>query len=89
MKGKCRTMSTLTTTGFKNTILQYTADHGIAFPESKARRMGNEIKRRFERMSDLDRERLIMHSDPVPCEVLHHILGSTPCRRCGRSPHHT
>lgn len=77
-------MSGITTTGFKNRILDYAADHDIAFPDSKARRMANEIKRRLERMSDLDRERLVMHSDPVPCEALHHILGSTPCRRCGK-----
>ena len=79
-------MSTITTTGFKNRILDYTTEHGIVFPESKARRMANEIKRRIERMTDLDRARLVMHSDPVPCEVLHHILGSTPCRRCGQQP---
>lgn len=79
-------MSTITTTGFKNKILDYTAEHGIRFPEAKARRMGNEIKRRIERMSDLERERLVMHSDPVPCEALHHILGKTPCLRCGEAP---
>lgn len=80
-------MSTVTATGFKHRILEFAAEHELHhIDDSKARRMANGLKRRIERMTDLDRERLVMHKDPVPCEVLHHMLGNTACRRCGREP---
>lgn len=79
-------MSEITTTGFEKRIAEYALDHGIDIRRGKVQRLAHRIKGRLERMTDLDKERLVMHSDPVPCEAMHHILGSTPCRRCGRLP---
>lgn len=79
-------MSTITASGFEKRISEYAFDHGVEMPRRLVQRISIQIVRRLERMSDLDRERLVMHSDPVPCEALHHILGSTTCRQCGKTP---
>ena len=78
--------TTINVTGFERRIAEYAYDHGIELKRGKVQRLANRVRCRIERMTDLDRERLVMHSDPVPCEALHHILGRTPCKRCGRLP---
>lgn len=79
-------MSTINVTGFERRILDFAFDHGIEIRRGKVQRLANRLKCRLERMADLDKERLVMHPDPVPCEALHHILGRTPCKRCGQAP---
>ena len=79
-------MSTITASGFEKRIAEYALEHDVPLRRRQVQRMSIQVIRRIERMTDLDRERLVMHSDPVPCEALHHILGRTPCRRCGKPP---
>lgn len=79
-------MSTITRTGFENAALTTATSMGIRISRSQQKRVGRECVRRIERMTDTERERLVMHSDPVPCEALHHLLGSTPCKVCGQAP---
>ena len=79
-------MPTITRTGFERAALHTAYDMGIYISRSQQKRIGRECARRLERMTDLDKERLLVHSDPVPCEVLHHMLGSSVCRRCGMDP---
>lgn len=79
-------MPTLTITSIENEITQFVSDHGLDIRRGKVQRLANRLKCRQERMADLNKERLVMHSDVVPCEALHHILGTTPCRRCGQAP---
>lgn len=78
--------TTITASGFEKRIAEYALDHDVPLRRRQVQRMAIQVVRRIERMTDIDRERLVMHSDIVPCEALHHILGSTTCRRCGRSP---
>ncbi|MGJ9405294.1 hypothetical protein ACHABQ_03080 [Nesterenkonia aurantiaca] len=77
---------TITASGYEKRIAEFVWEHGVVMRRRAIQRMSIQIVRRIERMSDTDRERLVMHSDPVPCEALHHILGSTPCKRCGQAP---
>lgn len=77
---------TITRTGFENAALSKAFDLGILISRSQQKRIGRECARRLERMSDEDRARLLNHSDPVPCEAFHHLLGSTICRQCGMDP---
>lgn len=79
-------MSTTTITSIENEISQFVTDHGLDIRRGKVQRLAHRLKCRQERMADLNKERLVMHSDPVPCEALHHILGNTPCLRCGQAP---
>ena len=66
-------MPTLTITSIENEITQFVSDHGLDIRRGKVQRLANRLKCR-------------QHSDVVPCEALHHILGTTPCRRCGQAP---
>lgn len=77
-------MSTISITGFENRIAEYALDHGIDIKKGKRQRLANRLRCRLERMTDLDRERLVMHSDPVVTEVLHHMFGTATCRQCGQ-----
>ncbi|PRZ15182.1 hypothetical protein [Nesterenkonia sandarakina] len=79
-------MSTITRTGFEKAALGTAHSMGIMISRSQQKRVGRECVRRISRMTDLEKERLVMHSDPVPCEALHHLLGTTPCQRCGQAP---
>lgn len=78
-------MSTFTATGYRDRILTYAADHGYSVGKSKAMRMAVGLAKRQARMTDLDLENLLAHSDPTPRQAIRNIAdtGGEPARRLG------
>ena len=75
-------MPTITASAVEKQIAAYAFEHGVELRRRQIQRMAIQRVRRIERMTDAERERLIMHRDPVPCEALHHLI-SSECRTCG------
>jgi len=59
-------MSEISATGYRDRILGYAADHGHEIGTSKAMRLAVKLCKRQARMTDLDLERIFVHSDPTP-----------------------
>ncbi|MFH5879795.1 hypothetical protein [Arthrobacter sp. NA-172] len=56
----------MTTTGYEKRILEYAEVHGHEVGRSKAQRLASKLCKRQARMTDLDLERILTHSDPTP-----------------------
>ena len=59
-------MSEISATGYRDRILTYAADHGHEIGTSKAMRLAVKLCKRQARMTDLELERIFVHSDPTP-----------------------
>lgn len=62
-------MSEFTATGYRDRILGYAADNGHEIGTSKAMRLAVKLCKRQVRMTDLELERILTHSDPTPREA--------------------
>jgi len=71
-------MSEFTATGYRDRILGYAAEHGYEVGASKAMRLAVKLCKRQVRMTDLDLERILTHSDPTPRDAIRNIEWSTP-----------
>lgn len=63
----------MSTTGYEKRITTYAAEHGHQISRSKAQRMAHQLCKRQARMTDLDLERILTHSDPTPREAIRNI----------------
>ena len=70
-------MSEFTATGYRDRILGYAADHGHEIGTSKAMRLAVKLCKRQVRMTDLELERILTHSDPTPRDAIRNIERST------------
>ena len=59
-------MSEMTTTGYEKRIRTYADEHGHDISKGKVQRLAMRLAKRQERMTDLDLERILTHSDPTP-----------------------
>ena len=59
-------MSEFIATAYRDRILGYAADHGHEVGTSKAMRLAVKLCKRQARMTDLELERILTHSDPTP-----------------------
>lgn len=66
-------MSNFTATGYRDRILSYATDHGHEIGTSKAMRLAVKLCKRQARMTDLDLERILTHSDPTPKQAIRNI----------------
>lgn len=66
-------MSEFTATGYRDRILGYAADNGHEIGTSKAMRLAVKLCKRQVRMTDLEIERILTHSDPTPREAFKNI----------------
>ena len=62
-----------TATMIRDHILEYAAEHGHTIGKSKATRLAIGLHKRQARMTDLELERIFMHSDPTPREAIRNI----------------
>lgn len=79
-------MPETTLTACEKQVLESAESAGVEISRSQQKRIARERFRQMQRRADVSKERLVMHSDPTPCEALHHLLGRSPCRRCGHMP---
>jgi len=63
----------MTTTGYEKRIREYAEAHGHLIGRSKAQRLASRLCKRQARMTDLDLERILTHSDPTPKQAIHNI----------------
>jgi hypothetical protein len=70
-------MSEITATGYRDRILGYAAEHGHEVGTSKAMRLAVKLCKRQARMTDLELERILTHSDPTPRDAIRNIERST------------
>jgi hypothetical protein len=66
-------MSFFTATGYRDRILTYAAEHGHQVGPSKAMRLAVKLCKRQVRMTDLELERILTHSDPTPTQAFRNI----------------
>lgn len=66
-------MSEFTASGYRDRILGYAAANGHKVGTSKAMRLAVKLCKRQARMTDLDIERILTHSDPTPKQALRNI----------------
>jgi len=66
-------MSEISATGYRDRILTYAADHGHEIGTSKAMRLAVKLCKRQARMTDLELERIFVHSDPTPKQAFRNI----------------
>lgn len=66
-------MSEFTATGYRDRILGYAADNGHEIGTSKAMRLAVKLCKRQARMTDLELERILTHSDPTPRDAIRNI----------------
>jgi len=66
-------MSEISATGYRDRILGYAADHGHEIGTSKAMRLAVKLCKRQARMTDLELERIFVHSDPTPKQAFRNI----------------
>jgi len=66
-------MSEFTATGYRDRILGYAADNGHEIGTSKAMRLAVKLCKRQVRMTDLELERILTHSDPTPKQAFRNI----------------
>ena len=63
----------MSTTGYEKRITEYAASHGHEIGRSKAQRLALKLCKRQARMTDLDLERILTHSDPTPKQAIRNI----------------
>lgn len=63
----------MTTTGYEKRIREYAVAHGHEIGRSKAQRLASRLCKRQARMTDLDLERILTHSDPTPKQAIRNI----------------
>lgn len=63
----------MTTTGYEKRIREYAEAHGHEIGRSKAQRLASRLCKRQARMTDLDLERILTHSDPTPKQAIRNI----------------
>ena len=66
-----------TTTGYEKRITEYAATHGHELSRSKAQRLAMKLCKRQAKMTDLDLERILTHSDPTPKQAIRNIERAT------------
>ncbi|WXW93174.1 hypothetical protein SEA_BRAYBEAST_38 [Arthrobacter phage BrayBeast] len=71
----------MTTTGYEKRITEYAAAHGHEIGRSKAQRLALKLCKRQARMTDLDLERIFVHSDPTPREAFRNIEREKSCKQ--------
>jgi hypothetical protein len=63
----------ISTTGYEKRIREYADTHGHDIGRSKVQRLALRLCKRQARMTDLDLERIFVHSDPTPKEAFRNI----------------
>lgn len=63
----------MTTTGYEKRIREYAEAHGHEIGRSQAQRLASRLCKRQARMTDLDLERILTHSDPTPKQAIRNI----------------
>lgn len=63
----------MTTTGYEKRITEYAAANGHEIGRSKAQRLALKLCKRQARMTDLELERILTHSDPTPKQAFRNI----------------
>jgi len=63
----------MTTTGYEKCITEYASTHGHEISRSKVQRLALRLCKRQARMTDLDLERILTHSDPTPRDAIRNI----------------
>lgn len=66
-------MSNFTATGYRDRILTYAAENGHDVGTSKAMRLAVKLCKRQAKMTDLELERILTHSDPTPKQAIRNI----------------
>ena len=66
-------MSNFTATGYRDRILTYAAENGHDVGTSKAMRLAVKLCKRQAKMTDLELERILTHSDPTPKQAFRNI----------------
>lgn len=61
------------TTGYERRIREYATEHALPIDRFKRRSLAALLCKRGARMSDLDLERIFMHSDPTPRDAIRNI----------------
>jgi len=74
-------MSNFTATGYRDRILTYAAENGHEVGASKAMRLAVKLCKRQVRMTDLELERILTHSDPTPKEAFRNIEREAQCKQ--------
>lgn len=81
----------MTTTGYEKRIREYAEAHGHEIGRSKAQRLASRLCKRQARMTDLDLERILTHSDPTPKQAIRNIeqvkAATMPGDRLPRNPY--
>lgn len=70
-------MPEFTLTGYENRIKSYAAEHAITVTKGKVKTLAFSLCKRQARMTDLDLERILTHSDPTPRDAIRNIERST------------
>lgn len=63
----------ITTTGYEKRIREYADTHGHDIGKGKVQRLALRLCKRQARMTDLDLERILTHSDPTPRDAIRNI----------------
>lgn len=63
----------MSTTGYEKRITEYAAANGHEIGRSKAQRLALKLCKRQARMTDLELERILTHSDPTPKQAFRNI----------------
>lgn len=63
----------ITTTGYEKRIREYADTHGHDIGKGKVQRLALRLCKRQTRMTDLDLERILSHSDPTPRDAIRNI----------------
>lgn len=63
----------MTATGYEKRITEYATTHGHEIGRGKVQRLALRLCKRQVRMSDLELERILTHSDPTPKEAFRNI----------------
>ncbi|WP_019148825.1 hypothetical protein [Timonella senegalensis] len=66
-------MSTMTLTGYENRVNEYALATGRPIKASAVKAIAKKLHARQARMSDLDLERVFMHSDATPPQAFKNI----------------
>lgn len=62
-----------TITSYENQIKQFKAERGLEISRGQIKTVAHTFHKRQARMSNLDLERIFMHSDPTPREAIDNI----------------
>jgi uncharacterized protein YpiB (UPF0302 family) len=72
-----------TITSYENQIKKFRARRGIDISRGQVKTVAYAFYKRMARMTDLDLERIFMHTDVTAHEAIHHAEGSGYCSYCG------